>query len=147
MTAGSPQGGLGDILGGLFGGKPGGSPAQGKPGASLNELLPSGLGGLLGGAAAGTALSGGLDKLIKGFQDSGHGKVAQSWVGTGPNQDIAPNDLAAALGGDTIDALTKQTGLGREDLLAGLSQNLPELIDQLTPDGRLPTPEEASRMM
>jgi uncharacterized protein YidB (DUF937 family) len=146
-TAGSPQGGLGDILGGLFGGKPGGSPAQGKPGASLNELLPSGLGGLLGGAAAGTALSSGLDELINGIQDSGHGKVAQSWVGTGPNQDIAPNDLAAALGGDTIDALTKQTGLGREDLLAGLSQNLPELIDQFTPDGRLPTPEEASRMM
>jgi uncharacterized protein YidB (DUF937 family) len=147
MTAGNPQGGLGDILGGLFGGRPGGSPAQGKPGAGLNELIPSGLGGLLGGVAAGSALSGGLDKLVKGFQDSGHGKVAQSWVGSGPNQDIAPNDLAAALGGDTIDALTKQTGLGREDLLAGLSQNLPELIDQLTPDGRLPTPEEASRMM
>ena len=147
MTAGGPQGGLGDILGGLLGGKPGGSPAQGKPGASLNELFPSGLGGLLGGAAAGGTLSGGLDKLIKEFQDSGHGKVAQSWVGTGPNQEIAPNDLAAALGGDTIDALTKHTGLGREDLLAGLSQDLPELIDQLTPDGRLPTPEEASRMV
>jgi uncharacterized protein YidB (DUF937 family) len=147
VTAGNPGGGLGDILGGLLGGKPGVPSAAGKPGASLNELFPGGLGGLLGGAAAGSVLSGGLDKLIKGFQDSGHAKVAQSWVGTGPNQEIAPHDLAAALGGDTIDALTKQTGLGREDLLAGLSQNLPELIDQLTPDGRLPSAEEASRMV
>jgi uncharacterized protein YidB (DUF937 family) len=92
-------------------------------------------------------LSGGLDKLIKDLQDSGHGRVAQSWVGTGPNQDIAPHDLASALGADTIDALSNQTGLGREDLLAGLSQNLPELIDQLTPDGRLPSAEEASQMV
>jgi Cu/Ag efflux pump CusA len=92
-------------------------------------------------------LSGGLDKLIKGFQDSGHGKVAQSWIGTGPNQEVAPNDLAAALGRDTIDALTKQTGMARADLLAVLRQNLPDLIDQLTPNGRLPTAEEASRML
>jgi uncharacterized protein YidB (DUF937 family) len=147
MTAGNAGGGLGDILGGLLGGKPGAPPAAGKPGASLNELFPGGLGGLLGGAAAGSVLSGGLDKLIKGFQDSGHGTVAQSWVGTGPNQEIAPHDLAAALGGDTIDALTNHTGLGREDLLAGLSQNLPELIDQLTPGGRLPSAEEASQMV
>jgi len=52
-------------------------------------------------AAAGGTLSGGLDKLIKGFQDSGHGKVAQSWVGTGPNQEIAPNNLAGARPCDT----------------------------------------------
>jgi uncharacterized protein YidB (DUF937 family) len=58
-----------------------------------------------------------------------------------------PHDLASALGADTIDALSNQTGLGREDLLAGLSQNLPELIDQLTPDGRLPSAEEASQMV
>jgi uncharacterized protein YidB (DUF937 family) len=86
-------------------------------------------------------------KLIKEFQDSGHRKIAQSWIGAGPNQEIAPNDLAAALGSDTIDRLTKQTGMARSDLLAGLSQNLPHLIDQLTPDGRLPTADEASRMV
>jgi uncharacterized protein YidB (DUF937 family) len=147
ITAGSPGTGLGDILGGLFGGNAGGTPAQGKPGGSLSDLIPGGLGGLLGGASAGSVLSGGLGKLVKDLQDSGHGQVAQSWVGRGPNQEIAPNDLAAALGSDTLDALTKQTGMGREGLLAGLSQNLPELVDQLTPDGRLPTPEEASRMV
>jgi uncharacterized protein YidB (DUF937 family) len=102
---------------------------------------------LLGGAAAGTVLSGGLDNLIKGFQQSGHGPLAQSWVAHGPNKEIAPNDLAHALGSDTIDALSQQTGMERDDLLAGLSQYLPNLVDQLTPHGRLPTEEEADRMV
>ena len=84
-----------------------------KPGGSLSDLIPGGLGGLLGGAAAGSVLSGGLGNLIKEFQDSGHGRAAQSWVGTGPNQEIAPNELANALGSDTIDALSRQTGVGR----------------------------------
>jgi uncharacterized protein YidB (DUF937 family) len=92
-------------------------------------------------------LSGGLSNLIKDLQRSGHGQTAQSWVGTGPNQNIAPGDLAAALGSDTIDALSRQTGLGRDELLAGLSQQLPDLVDQLTPGGRLPTEEEAARMV
>jgi uncharacterized protein YidB (DUF937 family) len=147
-TAASPGGGLGDLLGGLFGGKSPSAPAGAKPGGGgLADLVPGGLGGVFGGAAAGTVLSSGLDQLVKGFRDSGHGKIAQSWVSTDPNQDIAPSDLAAALGSDTIDALTKQTGMGREELLAGLSKQLPELVDQLTPKGRLPTEGEAAKMV
>ena len=148
-NADHPGGTLGDVLGGLFGGKPGGAPnaAGGKPGGSLSDLIPGGLGGLLGGAAAGTVLSGALGNILKELQDSGHGRAAQSWVGTGPNQDIAPHDLANALGSDTLTALSGQTGMTQQDLLAGLSQYLPDLIDQLTPNGRLPTSEEASRMM
>ena len=79
--------------------------------------------------------------------DSGHGKVAQSWVGTGQNEEIAPDDLAKAVGADTLDALAKQTGMSRSDLLEGLSQQLPELVDQLTPHGRLPNADEAGRMV
>jgi uncharacterized protein YidB (DUF937 family) len=147
-----PGGGIGDILGGLLGGNPSSTqatniPAGTKPGGSLSDLIPGGLGGLLGGAAAGSVLSGGLGKLIKELQDSGHGRVAQSWVGAEQNQEIAPHHLADVLGSDTLDALSQQTGLGRQDLLAGLSQHLPDLIDQLTPNGRLPTEEEALRMV
>ena len=98
------------------------------------------------GKAAGSVLSGGLDNILKDLQSSGHGKVAQSWVGTGPNEEIAPKDLAKALGNDAIDALTKRTGMSRDELLEGLSQQLPGLVDQLTPQGRLPTEHEASRM-
>jgi uncharacterized protein YidB (DUF937 family) len=140
-------GGLGDILGGLLGGKPSGASTGAKPGGGLGDLLSGGLGGLLGGAAAGSVLSGGLGNLIKELQDSGHGRVAQSWVGTGANEEIAPNDLASALGGDTLATLSQHTGIGHEDLLAGLSQHLPDLINQLTPHGRLPTEDEASRMV
>jgi uncharacterized protein YidB (DUF937 family) len=140
-SAGTPGGGLADILGGLLGGAPA------KPGSSLNDLIPGGLGGLLGGAAAGTVLSGGLGTLIKDLQNAGLGQAAQSWVATGPNQQIAPNDLAAAIGADTIDALTKQTGMTRDELLAGLSQHLPGIVDQLTPQGRLPTEKEAAQQL
>jgi uncharacterized protein YidB (DUF937 family) len=151
MQAGG--GGLGDLLGGLFGGggRPGGMPQGmpqgGRPGGSLADMIPGGLGGLLGGAAAGTVLSGGLDNLIKGFQQSGQGRTAQSWVNHGQNEDIAPGDLESALGADTIDALSRQTGMGRDELLSGLSQQLPHFVDQLTPDGRLPTEDEAQRLV
>jgi len=124
----------------------GGGPSSAKPGAS-NNPLSSGLGSLFGGAAAGSVLSGGLGRLINDLQQSGQGRVAQSWVDRGPNQEIAPADLKKALGSETLDALAKQTGMSRDELLEGLRQNLPDLIDQLTPNGRLPTEEEASRMM
>src|SRR5262245_14974884 len=142
VQAGSPTGGgLGDILGSLFGG----GPSSARPGGSTP--LPGRLGPLLGGAAAGSVLSGGLGRLINDLQNNGQGRAAQSWIGRGPNQEIAPSDLQKALGSDELDALARQTGLNRDDLLEGLSQNLPDFIDQLTPNGRLPTEEEASRMV
>lgn len=144
--AGAPGGGdLGDILGGMLGGsRPGGGPMAGNaggPGGGLGGLL----GGLLGGAAAGSVLNGGLGQILQDLQRSGQGRAAQSWVGRGQNEQIAPDDLANALGADTISALSQQTGMSRDELLEGLSQNLPDFVDQLTPDGRLPTDEEASR--
>jgi uncharacterized protein YidB (DUF937 family) len=108
--------------------------------------MKGGLGGLLAGAGAGSVLSGGLGNLMKEFQDRGHGDVAQSWIGAGPNQAIAPDDLENALGSETLDTIAQQTGMSRSELLAGLSDHLPELVDQLTPNGRLPTHEEAARM-
>ena len=77
---------------------PGNMPAGGQGGGGLADMIPGGLGGLLGGAAAGTVLSGGLENLIKGFQQSGQGRAAQSWVDNGPNEQIAPGDLESALG-------------------------------------------------
>jgi uncharacterized protein YidB (DUF937 family) len=92
-------------------------------------------------------LSTGLNDLLKQFQQSGQGEVAQSWVGRGPNQSISPQDLGAALGADRINALAKFSGMSRDDLLNGLSEQLPDVVDQLTPDGRLPTEDEAARMV
>lgn len=113
----------------------------------LGDLLKGGLGGLLAGGAAGGALSGGLNDLLKQFQQAGQGEVTKSWVGNGPNKAIAPDDLAKALGGDQINTLAAHSGLSRDDLLAGLSQYLPQVIDHLTPDGRVPTEHELSRAL
>lgn len=136
------QGGLGGLLGGLLGGAGTGS----RPGGSLGDMIPGRLGGLLGGAASGSVLSGGLGNLLKDLENSGHGDKAQSWVSTGENKQIAPNELESAVGADTIDALGRQTGMNRDDLLRGLSQHLPEFVDRLTPQGRVPTEEEAASM-
>ena len=65
-----------------------------------------------------------------------------AWVSNGPNKQIAPGDLASALGADQIESLSSQTGLSRDDLLQGLSQYLPDVINHLTPDGRLPNENE-----
>lgn len=116
-------------------------------GGGLGDLLKGGLGGLLAGGAAGTVLSGGLNDLLKQLQQGGHGEAAGSWVGTGENKQISPGDLAGALGSDRINSLMEQTGLSRNDLLQGLSQYLPQVIDHLTPDGRLPTAQEAERLL
>ena len=119
----------------------------GGMGGGLGDLLKGSLGGLLGGAAAGSVISGGLGDLLKQFQQHGQGEVADSWVGKGENKAIAPGDLGQALGIDQINMLTSQTGMSRDELLDGLSQHLPGVIDQLTPEGRLPTESELSERM
>ncbi|MGW1419137.1 YidB family protein [Bradyrhizobium manausense] len=113
-------------------------------GGGLSDVLKGGLGGLLAGGAAGSVLSGGLGDLLNQLQQGGHGETANTWVGKGQNKPIAPGDLANALGADQIESLSAQSGLSRDELLSGLSQYLPQVVDHLTPDGRLPTENEIS---
>ena len=141
----------------LGGNQPSPSPAAPPPantgqsggglGGGIGDLLKNGLGGLLAGGAAGSVISGGLGDLLKQFQQSGQGDTANSWVSSGPNKPISPNDMASALGADQINTLTSQTGLSREELLSGLSQHLPDAVNHLTPDGRLPTETEVARQL
>jgi uncharacterized protein YidB (DUF937 family) len=121
-----------------------GNTTGGAIGGGLGDVLKGGLGGLLAGGAAGSVISGGLGDLLRQFQQNGQGEVANSWVSPGPNKQISPDDLSRALGADQIDALSAQSGLSRDELLSGLSQHLPEIINHLTPDGRLPTENELS---
>ena len=127
-TTADAGGGLGGLLGNVMKGPLGGA-----------------LGGILAGGAAGSVLSGGLGDLLKQLQQGGHTETANSWVGTGPNKQISANDLASALGPDQINTISAQTGISRDDLLANLAKQLPEIINQLTPNGKLPTEQEASR--
>lgn len=122
-------------------------PTQTGNGGGLGDLLKGGLGGLLAGNAGGSAISGGLNDLLKQLQQSGQGEVAKSWVANGPNKPISSDDLAKALGADQINTLVAHSGLSRSDFLSALSQHLPDAVNQLTPDGRLPTDQEVSRSL
>jgi uncharacterized protein YidB (DUF937 family) len=97
--------------------------------------------------AAAAVLSSGLGKLIRDFEAAGCGQVARSWVSTGANQPIAADELEHAVGNGTLDALSCQTGLGKQELVHGLREQLPEFVDQLTPEGRLPSEHELSWMV
>lgn len=124
---GGQGGGLGGLLGGLTGG------GSGAMGGGLGGLL-----GSLGGMGAGGLLSGGLGELVDRFRQSGHGEAVDSWVRPGPNQPIEPAQLERSIGADTLEELSRQTGLPREELLARLTRELPEAVDKYTPDGKLP---------
>jgi uncharacterized protein YidB (DUF937 family) len=124
-------------------------------GLGLDEILrggpgqgSGGLGGALGGLGAGGLgglLSGGLGDLLDQFHGAGKGDAAKSWVGTEPNHPISPNDLSQVLTPEQIEFLTQRTGSSREELLSGLSEQLPDAVNRLTPDGRLPTADEMNR--
>ena len=94
---------------------------------------------VLGEGPIATKITGGLGELVDHFKTTGHGDAAESWVSSGPNKPITETHLESALGGDLIDNLVKQTGLTRDELLSRLSKILPEAVDRLTPEGRLPS--------
>lgn len=95
---------------------------------------PAGAGqGLPGGAA-----TGGLGDLIDHFRNSGLAKQADSWVSTGQNEPVDERQMGQALGPDLLDTLAQQTGLSRDELVKRLSQVLPQAVDHMTPEGRLP---------
>jgi uncharacterized protein YidB (DUF937 family) len=125
------SGGIGGLLGGLLGGSGGGVGSATLP-ADEDQ--------------AHQAVSGGLGELLQRFQQNGYGDVANSWIGNGPNRPIAPDQLHQALGSDTVNDLSQQTGVPRNDLLAQLAQALPTLVDRFTPQGRIPNPGEMNRL-
>jgi uncharacterized protein YidB (DUF937 family) len=113
-----------DKLAEMFRSQTGGGPAAGGQGSGQ---------GALGG------LAGGLTELLERFRQSGQSDAADSWVSTGPNKELPPNQLETAIGPDVMASLQQQTGLSREEILARLSKDLPRAVDQLTPEGRLPS--------
>jgi len=106
-------------------------------------LLDSLIGGAVGAEMA-TVVNdliwkqGGLKGIIEQFQRKGFGPTVQSWVGTGENKPISPDEVHQALGSDTIQQLAAKLGIPPDQLAAKLSQVLPKAIDHLTPDGNIP---------
>jgi uncharacterized protein YidB (DUF937 family) len=86
---------------------------------------------------AGANPAGGLSDLVDSFRKGGLGEKADSWVSSGANHPVSEPEVAKGVGADVLDGLAAQTGLSREELLKRLSAVLPEMVDKMTPNGRL----------
>ncbi|MDP9084136.1 MAG: YidB family protein [Pseudomonadota bacterium] len=101
------------------------------------------LGGVVGAEMATVVNSliekhGGIQGIVAQLEQQGLGATVRSWVGSGANQPISPDQLHQAFGSDIIRQMAAKVGMTPEDLAAKLSQILPQAIDKLTPGGILP---------
>ena len=94
-----------------------------------------------------STLQAGLSELVQRFRQSGDDATAQSWVSTGQNLAVTPDQLRSVLGEGVITELAQKTGLTQSNLLSRLAQVLPGTVDQLTPDGVIAVPEPQRSVM
>ena len=114
---GGNLGGLGGLLGSVLGG----CGAGGSAGAGMGGLAGGGLGGLL-----------------ERFSRGGLGDVAKSWVSTGENLPVSPDQVSDVFGQDAMGSLASQLGMPQAEVAGQLSELLPGLVDKLTPNGQIP---------
>ena len=125
---------LDQVLGGLMGGGGSGSPLGGVLSSLLGGSAQQGLG-----MGAQTAMGGGgIGGLVSMFEQAGLGHIAQSWVGNGPNQPVSPQQLQSVFGQGRVQSMADQAGMQPQDFLSQLSQHLPNAVNGMTPDGRVP---------
>ena len=103
--------------------------------------------GVLGGIVGASMVSvvngilekhGGLQGVVGEFEKNGLGGTVRSWVGTGPNQPISPDEVHRVLGPDLLKQLAEKSGLSVQELTQKLSQVLPQAVDKMTPNGAVP---------
>jgi len=123
---------------GAQGGAPNPSAFGQRSGGGLTDILGQVLGGGAGGGAGGGGAAGGLAGLLEQLQRAGYGDQANSWVSSGPNQQIPPDAMARIFGRDGLAQISQQAGISEEDASRGLSELLPEVVDRVTPDGDVP---------
>jgi uncharacterized protein YidB (DUF937 family) len=123
-------GGLGDILGQVLGGG-----AQRGGGGGMGDILGQILGGGGGGGGGGT---GGLGGLLEQLQRAGYADQARSWVGTGENMPISPEAMEQVFGRGGVAEIARRAGVSEADASRGLSELLPEVVNQVTPSGEVP---------
>jgi len=116
---------LGSVMGGMMGG---GSSAQGTQGG--NPMIQMALQML--------QQNGGIDGLLAKFQQAGMGQQAQSWIGTGQNLPIPADALSQIFGQGQLGQIAQQLGMSHQDVASGLSQVLPGVVDEMTPQGHIP---------
>ena len=114
---------LGNVLGGMMGGGGGAQPQQSPLLQLALQMLQQ---------------NGGIEGILGKFQQAGYAEQAQSWVSTGENQPISADALQQVLGRGELGQLAQQLGIGQGEAAGGLASVLPQLIDQMTPQGQVP---------
>lgn len=145
MTGGQ-GGGLGGVQGGSQGGGLGGMLSGGGAQAALVTavigMLMNSSHGQQGGAASGASGAGGgmggLGDLIGRFTQGGMGDVIGSWIGHGQNAPVSGSQVTDVLGSDAIGKIAAQLGITHAEAADQVSQVLPQVVDQLTPQGQVP---------
>jgi uncharacterized protein YidB (DUF937 family) len=113
---------LGSVLGGMAG-----QQNQAQGGGQLLQMVLTML-----------QQNGGIEGLLAKMQQAGYGGQAQSWIGTGQNQPVPPDALSQIFGQGQLADIARQLGMSREDAAGGLAQALPDVVDRMTPEGRIP---------
>jgi uncharacterized protein YidB (DUF937 family) len=112
---------LGSVMGGMFGG--------GQP-QSSNPLLAIALQML--------QQNGGLQGMLAKAQQAGYGEQVQSWIGTGSNLPIDSGALSQIFGQGQLGQIAQQLGVSRDEAAGQLAQTLPQVVDEMTPQGEIP---------
>lgn len=107
-------------------------------------LLDGMLGGVVGAGMASVVNGviekhGGVQGIVNEFERNGLGQTVRSWVGTGPNEPVSATDVHRVLGPDLLQQLSAKSGLPMQELTEKLAQLLPQAVDQLTPNGKIPS--------
>lgn len=134
-------GGLDDLLGQLD---------RGRASSGGGTAAAAGMAGIAGALApliAGFLRDGGLEKLLANFRSAGLGEQAQSWVGTGANEPVSGAQVGEALSSDQIHAVAQQLGISHEQASAVLAGVIPGVVDEVTPEGHVPTTEELAAQL
>ena len=134
---GGGGGGLGDLLGGILGGGARGGSLAGGGGLGGNPILR-----MLLPMVAGMLMNGGLQKILGRLQENGKGTKGQSWVAAGPNEPADADDIRAALSEDELAKIANELGVSEDEAAQAVAQVLPDVVDQVTPEGQLPADEE-----
>jgi len=116
---------LGQVMGGMMGG--GQPPMQAQAQNPLLQIVLQML-----------QQNGGLSGMLGKMQQAGYGQQAQSWIGTGQNMPIDASVLSQIFGHGQLGQIAQQLGVSQEEASGGLAQMLPQVVDQMTPQGQVP---------
>lgn len=138
---------LGQILGSVFANAMRGRARSGPFGGGMGG---GGLGGLAGGkrgmllamllpfAMQWVQRNGGIGAVLDRFKQKGYRQQADSWVSMGVNQSLEAEAVDNVVGREELSRLSQQLGVPEQEVADGFAEILPEMVDQLSPNGQVP---------